>query len=520
MDPGVYRKAIDVPIGEQARPRVEMRGISKSFLGLRANDKVSIRVNPGEICALLGENGAGKSTLMNILFGLYAPDEGQIFVDGRERRFLSPGHAIAAGVGMIHQHFTLVPGLSVIHNLMIGPKGRAGFWQDMAGAESKARRIMQDYGIEINLKAIVGDLAVGQRQKVEILKALYRGAEILIMDEPTAVLAPQESEALFTTLRQLTAKGSSVILISHKMREIMAASDRVYVLRRGQVVAERRTLESSGEELATLMVGRSIEFPEPAPSCGGGQAVLEVRGLQARKDSGAKALNGLSLCVGPGQILGLAGVSGNGQTELCEIIFGLRLPESGSVEILGRELDMGKPREALSRGVARIPEDRIGTGLLMDLSVEENLFLPHHRSKRFRHPWGLLDRKAIGDFADALISEFSVKADGRGISARSLSGGNLQKIILARELQNDPRLVIASQPTRGLDLGAIEFIHKRLLAEREKGAAILLVSDDLDEVLQLSDRVAVVSEGRIIGEQLRSDFNRERIGLWMSGVES
>jgi simple sugar transport system ATP-binding protein len=500
-------------------PRVELRNVSKSFLGVKANDDISLTVREGEIVALLGENGAGKTTLMNVLFGLYAADSGEVLIDGTRRHFRSPAQAIAAGVGMIHQHFTLVSGLSVLKNLMVGPYGHSGFLLNSKAARAKALDIAQRYRLDLDLDAAVFDLSVGQRQKAEILKALFRGARVLIMDEPTAVLTPQESELLFATLRELVAGGMSIILISHKMKEIMAVTDRVYVLRRGKLVAERRTAESSAAELSSLMVGRDLEKPSLLPAALG-PSVLSIRGLCARKRNGTPALSGLSLEARSGEILGLAGVSGNGQTELCDILFGLLYPESGEITLDGEPLPPGEPSAAINRGMARIPEDRIGTGLLMDLSVEDNLILPRHGAKRFRKGLGLINKKATASFAEELIGEFSVKTDGRRIAVRSLSGGNLQKVILARELQGSPRLIVASQPTRGLDIGAIDFVHRRLLAERARGSAVLLVSDDLDEILGISDRVAVISGGRVTGVLSRAEFDRARIGLLMSGEKA
>ncbi len=501
-------------------PYVEMRRISKSFLGNAANTDVSISVRHGEVCALLGENGAGKTTLMNVLFGLYGADSGEILVDGKTVSFRSPGDAIRAGIGMIHQHFTQVTTLSVLHNLMIGSRGRFRFLLDRKAAEKKARELMDRYGIELDLSARVSTLSVGQRQKVEILKALFRGAGILIMDEPTAVLAPQEAETLFDTLRGLVRTGASVILISHKMKEIMRASDRVYVLRHGKLVAERATSETTPEELAELMIGQPLSKPPRPATPSGGEVVLRAENLRARKRTGKPALDGVSFSIAKGEILGIAGVSGNGQTELCDVLFGMAVPDEGTVSLCGDSLSLGAPLGMIRSGMARIPEDRIGTGLLMDLSIEDNMVLPRIGSGEFCGKFGVMRKKKIASYADGLIEKYSVKATGRLSVARSLSGGNLQKILLSRELQSAPRVIVASQPTRGLDIGAIQFIHSRLFEERARGVAIVIVSDDLDELLDLSDRVAVISGGKIVGEQSRENFDRNRIGLWMSGVAS
>jgi general nucleoside transport system ATP-binding protein len=505
-----------------AAPHVEMRRICKSFLGNPANSDVSISVAHGEICALLGENGAGKTTLMNILFGLYAADSGEILVDGREVSFRSPADAIRAGIGMIHQHFTQVPNLTVLDNLMIGAYGNGGFLLDRAGAARKAATIMERFRMDVDLTATVSSLSVGQRQRVEILKALYRGAGILIMDEPTAVLSPAEAEVLFDTLRELASTGASVILITHKMKEIMRASDRVYVLRRGALVAERATSETNPEELAELMIGAALKRLDHPPAGVTGGVALEARDLRATGASGRPALDGLSLALRPGEILGLAGVSGNGQTELCDILFGVRVPDGGSLSLAGQSLPFGDPSRMIDSGIARIPEDRIGTGLFMDLSVEDNMVLPHHGTGDFCSPLGVMRRNSIARFADSLIGEYSVLTQGRKQAVRSLSGGNLQKVILSRELWagsgGPPKAIVASQPTRGLDVGAIRFIHSRLYDERARGAAIMIVSDDLDELLEISDRIAVISGGRIVGEQSRDSFDRGKLGLWMSGV--
>jgi general nucleoside transport system ATP-binding protein len=503
-------------------PLIQMQHICKSFLGNRANDNISIHVDRGEICALLGENGAGKSTLMNILFGLYGQDSGSILINGKSVSFASPGDAIKEGIGMIHQHFTLIPGLSVLKNLMTGPYGHTGFLLNFQKARKDVRKLMDKYHFDIDPDALVGSLSIGEKQKVEILKALYRGAELLIMDEPTAVLSPAEAESLFSTLHSLVNDGLAIILISHKMKEIIGVTDRVYVLRRGKLIAELNTGETSAEELAALMIGKAQNdapvFEPASEDIQKKNAVLHISGLCAVSCTGAKRLDFLCLDAAGGEILGIAGVSGNGQTELCDILFGLSVPEKGSVVVNGKSMAFGRPWEVIQLGMARIPEDRIGTGLLMELSVGENILLGRQRDSEFCSPRGILNRKAITRSADVLMNEFDIyPRSSRGV-VRSLSGGNLQKVILARELERTPVLVVASQPTRGLDIGAAAFIYRRLTAEKQRGAAVLVISDDLDELFAVSDRIAVISGGKIIGEQSRSSFDRNRIGLWISGV--
>lgn len=500
---------------ETAVPLVELRSITKRFLDVVANKAVDLLLYPGEICALLGENGAGKTTLMNILFGYYGFDEGRILIKGEPCSFASPRDAIKRGIGMIHQHFTLVSTQTVLENIIIGTG--SGLFVDYRGARKRLLELEGRFGLQVDPDAFVWTLSVGEQQKVEILKALYRNAEVLIMDEPTAVLSPTETAALFATLKTFAAEGRAVVFISHKLNEVMEISDRVVVLRNGEVTAEVRTADSGRAELASLMVGRELVKPSRPKRQVSASLALDAAGLSALNNRGLSAVRDVSFSVRSGEVLGVAGVSGNGQSELAEVLFGLRLPTAGKVQVDGRTVPPGQPLAMRLRGVGRIPEDRMETGLLLDLSVEENLILEDHAEVYGRT--GLLDFKRIGEFAEKCILDFSIKTDGKDAGAKSLSGGNLQKIILARELAGRPALVIACQPTRGLDVGATEYVHERIAAARDAGAGVLLISDDLDEVLELSDRVAVMYEGELVGEGSVEGLSRERIGLWMSGVK-
>ena len=499
------------------QPVVRMSAITKRFLDVTANQDVTFDLYSGEICALLGENGAGKTTLMNILFGYYTCDAGEIFIKGQKADLSAPKDAISRGVGMIHQHFALVPSQTVLENIVVGTDSGRGIFLDLKSARQALIELQERFGLQIDPDARVWTLSVGEQQKVEILKALYRDVDILIMDEPTAVLAPAETEDLFDTLRSLVKEGRSVVFISHKLNEVMDISDRIVVLRNGQVVAERRTSETSVRELANLMVGREllegIEKKELAP----GEPVLKVEKLNVLNDKKLEALTDLSLIVRQYEILGVAGISGNGQKELAEVLFGMRAPTDGVVQINDRPLKFGSPAAAIKSNMGRIPEDRIDTGLLMDLSVEESLILENHSAAAF-HSYGLMKSQKIHQFSETLIRDYGIKTAGRDAVTKSLSGGNLQKVMLARELAGEPSLIIASQPTRGLDVGAMEYIHQRILQERERGAGILLISDDLDEIFALSDRIITLYEGKIMGEAPGATASREQIGLWMSGV--
>lgn len=500
-------------------PIVELKSITKRFLDVTANQDVNLRLYPGEICALLGENGAGKTTLMNVLFGYYSCDEGEILIHGEKVAFSSPKDAIRQGIKMIHQHFTLVPSHTVLENIIIGAETEKGIFLDLKTARQKLLDLQKRFGLIVEPDAKVWTLSVGEQQKVEILKALYRDAQILIMDEPTAVLVPAEVDELFKTLHSYVKEGNAVVFISHKLHEVMEISDRIVVLRNGRVTAERNTNSTNTKELANLMVGRNMLERLEKHKILPGKPVLEIENLSVLNNKELTAVKNLQFTVREKEILGIAGVSGNGQSELAEVLFGLRPPIAGTIQVNQQLLTPGKPRSAIHAGMGRIPEDRIATGLMMDLSVEENLILENHVTSEFQQA-GLMNFTKIQEFSEDMISAYSIKTAGRSAPARSLSGGNLQKIILARELSGDPKLIIAAQPTRGLDVGAMEFIHSRILEEKDRGAAVVLISDDLDEIMTLSDRIIVMYEGEIVGEVTVEKASREQLGLWMSGVRA
>jgi general nucleoside transport system ATP-binding protein len=502
-----------------AVPAVRMRGITRRFLDVAANDGIDLEVQPGEVVALLGENGAGKTTLMNILFGLVAPDAGTIEVFGEPVAFRSPADAIARDIGMVHQHFTLVPPHTVLENVIVGTAGSRGPFLDTASARARLRALAREHGLEVDPDTPVWQLSVGEQQRVEIVKALYRGARVLILDEPTAVLTPAEAQGLFRALRSLTREGRAVVFISHKLREVMEVSDRVVVLRGGRVVASRATAATDPRELARLMVGRDVPAParRTGPATATGPAVLEIEAVTVASDRGLTAVDGLSLAVHGGEILGLAGVSGNGQGELAEALFGLRRVRSGRIRVGGTDVANRPPAEMIRRRIARVPEDRIGLGLMVELSLADNLILETYRAPELRRG-PFLDAAAVGELADRLLAAYRVRAPHRSIAAKTLSGGNLQKLLLARALAGDPALLVVHQPTRGLDVAATEEIHGRLLGLRERGVAVLLISEDLDEILALSDRVAVLYEGRLMGVVPAGEVRIEEIGLLMAGV--
>jgi len=500
-------------------PYVEMKSVTKRFLGVTANKSVDFVVKRGEIVALLGENGAGKSTLMNILFGIYICDEGECYIKGMKMNLTCPKEAIQAGIGMIHQHFTLVPSLTVLENIVVGTDPGKGLFLNFKTARKKLREISDKFGMDVDLEAKVWTLSVGEQQKTEILKALYRDAEILIMDEPTSVLAPAETKELFNTLKILVQEGRSVIFISHHLDEVFEVADRVVVLRDGEVVAEKNIEETTPRELANIMVGREILEELEKKKSLPGTVALEIENLNALNDKEIPALKDLNINVRRHEIVGIAGVSGNGQTELSEILFGLRSQTSGSIRVNGKNLQPGRPLSAIGLGLARIPEDRMGTGLLMDMTVEENLILEKHGKPPFNSR-GLINHKEIRRFAHSAIEEFNIKTAGPTALAKTLSGGNLQKVMIARELSGKASVIIAHKPTWGIDIGATEYIHQRMLKEAEKGAAILLISEDLNEIYLLSDRIVVFFDGRVMGEAPNDMQYREDIAMWMSGVRN
>lgn len=495
---------------------VEMRGVTKRFPGIVANDSISLELRKGEVHALLGENGAGKSTLMNILFGLYQPEEGDILVNGERVVIDGPNKAIKLGIGMVHQHFKLVHPFTVAENIILGSEPRKGLAINIRQAAAEVQRLSELYGLKVDPYAKIEDISVGMQQRVEILKTLYRGADIIILDEPTAVLTPQEIEELLDIMRNLVAQGKSIILITHKLKEIMAIADRVTIIRRGKVVGSVATGETTPQALAEAMVGRNVSFEIAKGESRTGGPVLQVKDVTVKDARGLKALNEISLEVRSGEILGVAGVDGNGQSELIQALTGLKKMESGQIMLNGKDLSNRTPRTISEAGISLIPEDRHKHGLVLDFSMRENMAL----STYFKPPFsknGFMNEGAMEEHAQRLIREFDVRTPGTHTKARSLSGGNQQKAIIAREVDKNPDLLIAAQPTRGLDVGAIEFIHKRLVEQRNKGKGVLLVSFELDEILKLSDRIIVMYEGRVVGEVRPDETNDQELGLMMAG---
>jgi simple sugar transport system ATP-binding protein len=496
---------------------IELREIVKRFPGVVANDHVSLKVQAGEVHALLGENGAGKTTLMRILYGLHQPDEGEILLDGRPVRLHSPADSIRHGIGMIHQHFMLVPTLTVAENVALGLPSSRGVMLDTDRVAQRLRELSASYGLQVDPLAFVWQLSVGEQQRVEILKALYRGAQVLILDEPTAVLTPQEVQEFFVTLRRMAAEGHLLIFISHKLHEVLTISDRVTVLRGGRVVRSLATAGTNRQELARLMVGREVLLRVDRPAVEQGQVRLRLDEVWAEGDRGLPAVRGISLEVRAGEILGVAGVSGNGQRELAELIAGLRRATRGRVTLDEIEITSWEPDRRLARGLAYIPEERMRDGVIRELSVEENLILEEHGRPPFAR--GIfLNFPRIAQHVDRLVAEFEIKTPSRGTPLRNLSGGNIQKLILARELAKRPSVLVAAQPTRGVDIGSTEYIHRRLIEQRAAGTATLLISEDLDEVRNLSDRLAVLYEGCLMGILDREQASVERLGLMMAGV--
>lgn len=495
---------------------VLMRDIVKRFPGVVANDRVTFEVEPGEIHGLLGENGAGKTTLMNVLSGLYHPDAGEIYLHGQRVHFESPRDALAAGVGMVHQHFMLIPRFTVAENLTLGAEVRRRGLLDRAAAEALVAELSQKYGLRVDPRAKVEDISVGTQQRVEILKALYRGARVIILDEPTSVLTPQEVEELYHTLTALREAGHTLVFISHKLNEVLRITDRVTVLRDGRVVGTRPTAETTAGELARMMVGREVLLRVEKTPQTPGEVVLSVEGLSAVDGRGLPALRGVTFEAHAGEIVGIAGIEGNGQSQLVEVLTGLRRPVGGRIRLNGRPVTELPVSERFRHGLAHIPEDRHGRGLILDFSVAENAVLGFQDDRPFAE--GLrLNRRRVLEFARQLMQAFDVRAPDATVLTGALSGGNQQKLILAREFARQPRLLIAAQPTRGLDVGATEFIHQQLLRERARGTAVLLVSLELSEIMGLSDRILVLYEGRLIGECWPETVTEAELGLMMAG---
>jgi simple sugar transport system ATP-binding protein len=503
-------------LGAEVRaPALEMRGITKRYPGVVANDKIDLDVRPGEIHALLGENGAGKSTLMNVLYGLARPDEGEILLDGAPVTITSPSDAIDRGISMVHQHFMLVPVLTVAENIQLGDELTTAGFLDRREANRRIRELGDRFGFEIDPDERVGRLSVGWQQRVEILKALFRDARILVLDEPTAVLTPQETKEIFGVLRRLADEGHSIIFISHKLYEVLEIADRITVIRRGRVVGTRVPAETNEEDLAQLMVGRDVSLVADRGESHPGDTVLDVADLSIKNDRGREVVHGVTFAVRAGEIFGIAGVAGNGQDELVEAITGLRRASAGRITLDGADVTGHGIRELHERGVSFVPADRQRFGLVLSYSLSDNLILTDYYAEPYSH--GIIrDDKAIRERGDEAVAQFDIRTPSSTVSAGTLSGGNQQKLIVAREFDRDLRLLVLDQPTRGLDVGSIEFIHRQAIKKRDAGTAILLVSAELDEVLELSDRVGVIYRGRIVEVMDGPSADREYVGLLMA----
>ena len=497
---------------------LRMEHISKRFKNFYANKDISLTVLPGEVHTLLGENGAGKSTLMNILIGLYQPTEGKIFLKGKEERITSPSQAVKLGIGMVHQHFMLVEAMTVFENIILGDKHAKGLFIDRAARRKEIEELSARYGLDVDLDKLITEISVGEQQRTEILKALYHGAELLILDEPSAALTDIEVEGLFRIMRKLIGEGKSIIFISHKMREVMHISDRITVLRAGRVIGTVNRAETDSKALAAMMIGRELsESQYQKVEAGDGDAVA-LEAVDYDKTSKHNGLNGVSLRVRRGEIVGIAGVDGNGQTQLAQLVTGVIAPQSGAVHLKQDRVAVFDPNNFITGGVAHVPEDRNLQGLIGDMTVSENLVLKATRDARFSKGRGLLLRKkAIRQYAESMVNKYDVRCTSVDQDVRSLSGGNQQKVIIARELESDPDLLVAAHPTRGLDIGATRFVHDQMIAARDRGVGILLISADFDEILEMSDRILVIFEGQIMGEYSGKNPPIEEISLAMTG---
>ncbi len=508
IDPGIAARAV--------APSLEMRGITRRFPGVVANDGIDLSIRPGEIHALLGENGAGKSTLMNILYGLLTPDEGEILLDGKAAQISGPSDAIARGIGMVHQHFMLVPVFTVAENIVLGNETMANaVFLDVHRSEGRIRDLATQLGFEIDPDAKAGDLSVGIQQRIEILKALYRGAKVLILDEPTAVLTPQETVEIFAVLRRLAAEGTSIVFISHKLYEVLEIADRITVIRRGKVVGQADPKTATEEALAEMMVGREVSLIVNKGPARPGEVILRVTDLVVADDRGSTVVDRCSFEVRAGEIFGIAGVAGNGQAELVEALNGLRRATAGSVMLAGEDVTNHSSRDLSERGIAYIPGDRQRYGLVLTYPIEDNLVLTDYHHEPFSR-FGVIDERAISKRASELIPRFDIRTPSGTVPASTLSGGNQQKVIVAREFSRDLALLIADQPTRGIDVGSIEFIHTQIVAKRDAGTAVLLVSAELDEVLELSDRIGIMYRGRLVAIVDAEGAEKDRIGLIMA----
>ena len=497
-------------------PAIELVGIDKKFGAVHANKNINLTVAKGTIHGIIGENGAGKSTLMSILYGFYHADSGEIRIDGRPVHIRDSQAAISAGIGMVHQHFMLVENFTVLENIMLGAEGGALLARGVSSARAELRRLEEEYGLEVDPDAVIEELPVGLQQRVEILKAMYRGAEILILDEPTGVLTPAEADHLFRILRVLRDQGKTVILITHKLREIMAITDEVSVMRRGEMVATRKTSETTVEELAELMVGRRVLLRVEKGEANPGRVVLSVRNLTVKDSRGVTMVDNVSFDIRAGEIVGIAGVAGNGQSELLEAIAGIRKPVSGEILLDGQPIAGVDPAHLRQLGLAHIPEDRHHMGLVLKFEEYENSVLGYHRDPKYgKGPF--LDLDAIRTDAEAKIEKYDIRPPNPRLKTANFSGGNQQKIVVAREIERDPKMLIIGQPTRGVDIGAIEFIHRRVIDMRDSGKAILLVSVELDEIRALSDRILVMFAGQVVGEK-SADTGEQTLGLMMAGI--
>jgi len=514
--------APDTGTGQQdsAAPAIELRGISKSFGPVQANKDISISVNKGSIHGIVGENGAGKSTLMSILYGFYRADAGQIFVNGKQTQIPDSQAAIAAGIGMVHQHFKLVENFTVLENVVLGAEDGARLGPSMSKARALLSNLADEYELEVDPDAVIETLSVGFQQRVEILKALYRQADILILDEPTGVLTPSEADHLFRILRNLREQGKTIILISHKLREIMDVTDTVSVMRRGEMTATVKTVDTSPPELAELMVGRKVLLNVEKTPATVGDTVLEVSNLNVTDAKGVQRIKGISFHVKAGEILGIAGVAGNGQSELLEVLGGFGRG-SGTVKVHGQKINIASATQGLQRrkaGISHVPEDRNRLGLIMDFMAWENTVFGYHHEAKYSRRFGLMNQNAMLEDTAAKMERFDIRPPNPRLPAQSFSGGNQQKIVLAREIEHNPDILLIGQPTRGVDIGAIEFIHQQIVALRDAGKAILLISVELDEILSLSDRVAVMFDGYIAGERITAETDEKELGLLMAGM--
>ena len=496
---------------------IEMKNITKKFGEFTANKNINLTVHKGEIHSLLGENGAGKSTLMNLLYGLYEPTEGEIYLNGKKIKIDSPGVAIENGIGMVHQHFMLVQNFTVVENIILGMETTKKLGVlDIDKARQQVKEISEQYGLFVDPDVKIEDISVGMQQRVEILKALYRGADILILDEPTAVLTPQEIDELMEIIRNLSSQGKTIIIITHKLREIKEIADNCTIIRRGEMVDCIDVESSSEEDLASMMVGREVSFKVEKTQCNVGETVLKVEDLIVKDNRDLDAVNGLCLELRKGEILGIAGVDGNGQSELIEALTGLRKVESGTIDLNGHDIVNKTPKEIIESGLSNIPEDRQKRGLVLPFSIAENMILENYHEKPFSKA-GILQHKEISEHAKKLIAKFDVRPADENYISGSLSGGNQQKVILAREIYNDPDVLIAAQPTRGLDVGAIEYIHKYLVDQRDRGKAVLLISFELDEIMNISDRISVIFDGKILDTICSEDADERTLGYLMAG---